>query len=82
MEVTINEKALDKRSSIIIGLVALIQGIGLYWYEDSLGSKTWPGNDWTWTLILGSFFFIVPTLVTLSYRSDYPQKNTGLASLA
>jgi hypothetical protein len=74
MEVSIREKSLSKRASIIIGLIALIQGFGLFSLHQALDHELWPHGDWVATIMLGMLFISVPTLITLSYRDNYPQK--------
>lgn len=71
MEVSITEQALDRRSRIIIGLIALAQGIALYLVIEG---NIWPKDDWTTHSILRTFFVIVPTAIILSYRSNYSPK--------
>lgn len=84
MEVSINEQALDRRSTLIIGLVALLQGVGLYWLNGALDNHLWPSDDWTLQIIIGTFLLIIPCSIALSYRSDYPPKQywSWLAALS
>jgi len=74
MEVSIREKNLSKRASIIIGLIALFQGIGLFALHKALDNELWPHGDWVATMMLGMLFICVPTLITLTYRDNYPAK--------
>lgn len=74
MEVSISEQELDRRSKMLIGVVALLQGLGLYWLHYSLDNGLWPSTNWTLQLVFGTFLLIIPCCISLSYRSDYPQK--------
>ena len=73
MEIAVTEQELDRRAKILIVIVALLQGIGLYCLHSALEQKLWPINDLTATTVLATFLLVVPTFFTLSYRSDYPQ---------
>ena len=74
MEVSISEQELDRRSKVLIGVIALLQGLGLYWLNYTLDNELWPTGNWSVQAVIGTFLLMIPCCISLSYRSDYPQK--------
>ncbi len=74
MELSISESALSRKARIIIGIIALIQGLGLFYLHHALDNQLWPYGNVIAITVVGMLFIAVPSMIVMSYRDDYQAK--------
>lgn len=74
MELSISESSLSRRARLIIGLIAFIQGLGLFYLHHALDNHLWPHGSAIATTMFGMFLIVVPGMIFMTYRDDYEPK--------
>ncbi len=74
MELSISESTLSRKARIIIGTIAFIQGLGLFYLHHALDNQLWPYGNSIAITVIGMLFIAVPSMIVMSYRDDYQAK--------
>ncbi len=74
MELSISESSLSRRARLTIGLIAFIQGLGLFYLHHALDNHLWPDGSAIATTMFGMFLIVVPGMIVMTYRDDYEPK--------
>jgi hypothetical protein len=75
MELAITEQRLSQKAQLVILAVAVLQGVTLYWFQQSIENNWWPDNSGPVVTVLGLWLSVLPTTFVLSFRTSVATKS-------